>query len=170
MPDERIRETNKSVARQVIEAWNAQGETHLPNDLVSPQMVRHYPRMASFAALNGGERPADPALPRDAFRDQRYTEQMLIADDHHVFVAWELTAEHAGTFHGKSATNKRVTVYGSDVIRVADGKIIRHWEYYPKARMAALAQLGLLDTGVQRRMIRDGMLGRNRVIGQQRLR
>lgn len=169
MPDETIRETNKAVARQVIEAWNQRGETHLPTDLISPRMVRHHPHPTAFAALNGDANAADPALSRSAFPDQQFTEQMVIADEKHVFIAWELRASHKGSLHGKRATGQEVVVFGSDVIRLADGKIIQHWDYYPKARVHALAQLGLLDSGVQQQMIRDGLLGRNRITGRARI-
>jgi predicted ester cyclase len=168
MPDESIRETNKAVARQVIEAWNQRGETHLPNELVSSQMVRHHQGMG-FAALGDGGTPADAALPRSAFRDQHFTEELVLADEHHAFIAWELTATHHGEIHGMAATGRQVTVFGSDVIRLADGKIIQHWDYYPKARVHALAQLGLLSRDVQRQMIDQGQFGRNRRTGKARV-
>jgi hypothetical protein len=179
MPDERIRETNKAVARQVLAAWNERGETHLPDDLVSPQMVRYFPYPVGYAArVPGGATAArvpggataDVALPRSAFPDQQFTEQIVIADEQHVFIAWELKATHKGTLYGMQATGKEVLVYGSDIIRLANGKIIQHLDYYPKARMHALAQLGLLGQNVQQELISDGLLGRNRTTGRVRFR
>jgi len=165
MPDEAIRETNKAVARRILAAWNERGETHLPDELVSPQMVRHFPE-TGFAARAEGQPAGESVLPRDVFTNQRYTEEMVIADDRHVFIAWELRATHRGEMFGVQPTGREVVVFGSDVIRLADGKIIQHWDYYPKARIHAFAQLGLLDRDLQQRMIREGFLGRNRTTGQ----
>lgn len=165
MPDETTREANKTVARNLIEAWNRRGETHLPEELVSPHMVRHFPQSVGRAA-RGDAPAADSALPRDAFPDQQFTEEMVIADEDHVFIAWELRATQRGAFFGRAATNRTVTVFGSDVIRLADGKIIEHWEYYPKARIHALAQLGLLNAETARQLENEGQLGRNRRTGQ----
>lgn len=161
MPDQQTRDANKAIARTILQAWNDRGESHLPDDLVSPRMVRYFPQLAASAARID-ESPLDPVLPKEAFSDQHFTEHMLIADDRHVFIAWELTATHRGRWHGREATGRKVTVYGSDVIRVSGGKIIEHWDYHPKARIHAAAQLGLLDGDVQQDMIGSGQLGRNR--------
>jgi len=69
---------------------------------------------------------------------------------------------------GIQPTGREVVVFGSDVIRLAARKIIQCWDYDPMARLHTFAQLGLLDRDLQRQLIQEGPLGRNRVTGQAR--
>ncbi|MFD6160875.1 ester cyclase [Nocardia sp. NPDC060256] len=161
-----LREANKVVAREILAAWNERGESYIPRHLVSEQFIRYFPHPVGFAAYNGKGEPSDPVLPKSAFPNQHFTEQMMIADDQNVFLAWDLTATHRGEFYGLEPTNKDILVYGSDVFRIADGKIVQHWDYYPKARINALAQLDGLGPDIQRKIMDDGYLRRNRVTGK----
>jgi predicted ester cyclase len=160
------RDSNKEVARSLLKAWNDLGESHLPSNLVSPKLVTYYPRPLDRAARGQGNALYETVLPRKGFQDQHFKEQIVIADDEHVFIAWEVTGTHKGSLYGLPATGRTVTAYGSDVIRVVDGRIVEHLNYYSKTRMQVLARLGLLHRDQQRFMIANGLLGRNRVIGR----
>jgi predicted ester cyclase len=162
------KDDNKAVAREMLKAWNDEGETHLPDKLLSPDVVTrfHHPLKAPTGRGKRQRVPSEVALPREAFPDQKFTEQILIADDNGlVFIAWDLTATHEGELYGKRATGKQVNVHGCDVVRVQDGKIVEHWDYYTKPRTHALAQLGLLDKRLQRRLQKEGLWGRGRPSG-----
>jgi predicted SnoaL-like aldol condensation-catalyzing enzyme len=159
MPD--TRDTNRAVARQLLSAWNKHGETYMPKDLAHPQMVRYFPQPVGMASASGQPAVAS-ALPRAAIQGQNYQEDMIIANGEYAFVAWHMTGVHAGQLYGRAATGGSVTVYGADILRVADGKVIEHWDYYSKSRVQALGQLGLLDADMQRYLISNHLLGRNR--------
>jgi len=159
MPD--TRDTNKALARKILSAWNQRGETHMPEELAHPQMVRYFaPPVGMASAL--GQPPVAPALPVTAIQGQNYQEDLIIADAEYTFTAWHMTGQHLGTLYGRPATGLPVTVYGADVIRVVDGQVIQHWDWYSKSRVQALGQLGLLDADMQSYLINNGLLGRNR--------
>lgn len=161
MPDS-IRDTNKAVARQVISAWNQRGETHLPDRLVHPQFVRFHPQPVGFAARGSDVSAVDAALPRTGIHGQQFKEDMVIADENYAFIAWSMSGQHRGELYGRKATGSPVTVRGADLIRLVDGKVIEHWDYYSKSRVQALAQLGLLDKQMQEQLIQQNLLSRNR--------
>jgi hypothetical protein len=163
------RENNRHVAEQLIAAWNDQGQTHLPGDLLDPRAVRFFPHPVGLAARGNRPSPTEIALPKDAFPDQRYRQQMVIADHQYAFIGWGVQGTQHGSFYGRRGRNAHVDVNGADLIRLADGKIIEHWDYYSKPRVHALARTGQLDAAMQAQLIRDGLLGRNRRTGRRRL-
>jgi len=197
MPDAALRETNKAVARQIIAAWNERGETPPAGGTGEPAVRAALPGRGRIRRTRQRDARGDAALPGSAFADQQCTEEMVIADDRHVFIGWELRATRRAEMFGIQPTGPEVVVFGSDVIRLAAGKIIQRWDYYPKARLpacrlppaacrlppaacrlppaacrlppAAWTQLGLLDRDLQRQLIREGLLGRNRMTGQARI-
>jgi ketosteroid isomerase-like protein len=155
------REQNKAIARQLLEAWNSQGETHLAEDLISPHLVTTFARPITFGPGTERDRALyEAALPRTAITGQRFQEQILIAEGDTVFVAWAVTGRHEGELYGRPPTHQEVTTYGSDVLRIVDGKIIEHRHYYGKARVHALARLGLLDEAMQRTLLAEGLITR----------
>src|SRR5260370_32360208 len=95
---------NKSIVRRIHQAWNQRGETHLPAELVSPGLVSH---SAQPVTATRGPGPiqvmSEPALPKEAFPDQRFEEQMLIAEGDLVFVAWTVTGTHLGPLYGRES-------------------------------------------------------------------
>ncbi|HKT06195.1 MAG TPA: ester cyclase [Rugosimonospora sp.] len=149
------------MARQIMTAWNDHGETHLPQHLAHPQMMRHFPHPVGLAAAAGGP-PPEPALPRSAIHGQHFHEDMIIANHQYALIAWQMTGQHKGSLYGRAATGAPVTVYGADLIRLADGQVIEHWTWHSKSRLQALGQLGLLDDKMQNHLVSNNLLGRNR--------
>jgi len=167
MSDDTTREKNKAVARSLLDAWNQQRQSYLPPDLISPTLVTHFPRPRGRAIRGRSWRSAsEVVLPREAFPDQHYEEQILIADDQFVFHAWDVTGTNTGPIYGRPATGKEVTVQGAHVLRLADDRIVELWDYYPKVRLHALARLGLLDSKMQEYLMTAGLIGRGRPAGR----
>lgn len=171
MADTKTRERNKDIARSLLKAWNRRGESHLPTNLISPKLVTYLPgsggRAARGARVNA---KVEAALPAKAFRDQRFTEQVVIADDEHVLICWEVSGTHEGSLFGLSATGLSVSAPGADIIRIVDGKIVEHINYYSRTRLHALARLGLLSRSQKGllarkdRLLTQDLLGRNRAL------
>lgn len=160
------KDESKKVAREMLRAFNEAGETHLVDDLVSDDVVTRFSDTVKVRRGRKRERmPSEVVLPRSAFPDQEFVEQIVIAQDDLVFIAWDLHGTHKGEFHGKRGTNKRITVHGSDVVRVRDGKITEHWNFYSKPRVHALARLGLLDVEMGRNLKKRGLLKRGHARG-----
>jgi steroid delta-isomerase-like uncharacterized protein len=161
------KDETKKVAREMLAAFNEAGETHLVDDLVADDVVTRFSETVAISR-NGGRRSrvaSEVVLPRSAFPDQQFTEQIVIAQDDLAFIAWDLTGTHNGEFEGKAATGKQITVHGSDVVRVRDGKIVEHWNFYAKPRVHALARLGLLDARTGQDLKRRGLLRRGHARG-----
>lgn len=173
MPDTKTRERNKDIARSLLSAWNKRGESHLPSNLISSKMVTYLPGSLGRAARGSRvNAKVEAALPARSFQDQRFTEQIVIADDEHVLICWEVSGTHAGSLFGLSATGLTVTAPGADVLRIVDGKIVEHINYYSRTRLHALARLGLLsrkEKGLlarKDRLVTQDLLGRNRALAK----
>ncbi|HWS55132.1 MAG TPA: ester cyclase [Pyrinomonadaceae bacterium] len=170
MADTKAREKNKAIARRLLKAWNQKGQAHLPSELVSTKVVTFGPN-----GTQTGRAAAETLLPARAFTKQRFVEQILIADDERVFIAWEVTGTHSGALYGVAATGQAVRAHGADVLRIVGGKVVEHINYYSTPRLHLLARLGLLSGGrrsllgtraAKERLVTEGLLGRNRVLGR----
>ena len=157
---------NKAIVRKLLAAWNRRGETYFPAELVGPTLVTRFPEpVTATVKAKQLELKSEPALPKEAFPDQQFEEQIVIAEDDLVFIAWSVSGTHSGPLYGRAATGKKVTVYGADAVRLANGKIVEHWNYYAKARVTALAKLGLLDQTMQDLLLSKGLLGPGKASG-----
>lgn len=58
-----------------------------------------------------------------AFPDLKFTIEDEIAEGSKVAVHWTLRATHRGEYQSHAATAKAVTVTGTSIFRIADGKI-----------------------------------------------
>ena len=70
----------------------------------------------------------------------------MIAENDLVVVRWSAKATHRGDHLGFPATNKPVTVMGTNVLRVANGKLVEGWDSWD--RLSLMRQLGMAQ-GVQ---------------------
>jgi steroid delta-isomerase-like uncharacterized protein len=80
----------------------------------------------------------------DAFPDQQYTIDDMVAEGNKVAVRFTFTGTHTGLVKGIPPTNKKVTVSGIMIDRVAGGKFVETW-----VRTDTLGfeqQLGLVPT------------------------
>jgi predicted ester cyclase len=66
----------------------------------------------------------------------------LIAEGDKVVSRGSWTGPHTGPLGNIPPTGKKVTVSGIDIIRVANGKIVEHWEATDS--LGLLTQLGLI--------------------------
>lgn len=174
MVDTKARDKNKAIARNMLKAWNKQGQTHLPRELISTKLVTYGDSGRSVRDARASA-AAETVLPAKAFGKQRFVEQIVIADDERVFIAWEVTGTHSGALYGVAATGQTVRAHGADVLRIADGKIIEHINYYSTPRLHLLARLGMFSGGrkslfgtraQKERLMTEGLLGRNRALGR----
>jgi steroid delta-isomerase-like uncharacterized protein len=106
---------------------------------------------ASFTYRLGNQEPRDMAgmshfleAVHTAFPDWTVQIQATIAEDDTVVVQWHGQATHEGEFHGMPGTGKQVSVCGTNVYEIEDGKIAREWEQMDSLGM--LQQLGAFDT------------------------
>src|SRR3954468_9060936 len=111
----------------MAEAWAPDGREHIASqvDAVGPNGVREY-----FTELF------------TAFPDLAVTVQTTVAQDDKVAVHWTATATMTGPLGTLEPTGAHVDLEGIDLLRVADGKIVRN-DAIPDG-MALARQIGLV--------------------------
>jgi ketosteroid isomerase-like protein len=152
------RNRNKEVVRRMLRAFS-DGTPEVVDELTTPDLISHSPH--PLAAFHGKEQErlkAEIELPRTAFPDQRFEEQVMIAEGDLVFVGWKLTGSHQGPLADREATGKEFEVTGGEVVRLRDGKIVEHVDHYSKPRFELLAKLGILDDRMLEWMQNRGLI------------
>jgi steroid delta-isomerase-like uncharacterized protein len=80
----------------------------------------------------------------DAFSDAHLTIDDIIVEADKVAIRYTMTGTHKGKFMGIPPTNKKVTMWGINIARIAGGKIVEAWERSDTLGM--MQQLGLVPT------------------------
>ncbi len=62
-----------------------------------------------------------------AFPDIHWTIDDMLVEGDKVAVRYTMTGTNKGEFMGSQPTNKKVTIWGIDIHRVSDGKIVECW-------------------------------------------
>jgi hydroxyacylglutathione hydrolase len=111
----------------MAEAWAPDGQEHIASqvDAVGPNGVREY-----FTELF------------TAFPDFSLTVQTTVAQDDKVAVHWKASATMTGPLWSLEPTGAHVDLEGIDLLRIADGKIVRN-DAVPDG-MALARQIGLV--------------------------
>jgi steroid delta-isomerase-like uncharacterized protein len=79
-----------------------------------------------------------------AFPDVQVTVGDLIAEGDRVVARLVYTGTHQGDFLGIPPTGRRITVTATDIIRIADGKMVEHWGN--SDQLGLLQQLGAIPS------------------------
>ena len=79
-----------------------------------------------------------------AFPDVHVTLDDMVVEGDKVATRWTLTGTHKGEFMGRRPTNKKVTVWGITIDRIAGGKFVESWVRYDN--LGFMQQLGLVPT------------------------
>jgi steroid delta-isomerase-like uncharacterized protein len=104
--------------------------------------------MASDAPLRG---PAGPIVGpegfvafaeqiRNAFPDTEVTIEDIFAVDDKVAIRWVATGTHKGDGLGVPASHRPVSISGSTIVRIVNGKIVEGWDHWD--RLGMLEQVG----------------------------
>lgn len=97
----------------------------------SPDFVSHVTGRVNPAAVGTDVRAHEVvwwAQVRAAFPDMDFTVDLLIESDDLVVSNWTVTGTHTGAaFYGVEPTGKPVTINGTAILRIRDGRIVEHW-------------------------------------------
>jgi len=77
-----------------------------------------------------------------AFPDNHFTINDMIVEGDKATVRWTMTGTHKGKFSGISPTNKKITMWGIAIDRIAGGKFVETWERLDT--LGFMQQLGLV--------------------------
>src|SRR5215204_139671 len=137
-------EENKAIVRRMIdEILNGQGNLNVADELFAPDYVGHNP--ASPEDTRGPEGVEEFAsMFRSAFPDVHLSVEDQVAEGDKVVTRWIASGTHQGDLMGIAPTGKRVTVAGTSVERVVDGKIEETWDNYDALGM--MQQIGAIPS------------------------
>ena len=135
-------EENKAVSRRIIEECFNQGNLALIDELHTADYVDHD---APPALANGPEGMKQLiGMYRAAFPDVHIIIDDILAEGDKVALRWTATGTHQGELMGIPPTNKKVTITGMDINRLAGGKIAEHWGNFDQ--MGMMQQLGVIPS------------------------
>jgi predicted ester cyclase len=133
-----IEENKAVVQRYWNELWNGKRGEIIDEIAVEPVKF-HFP---------GGQAHQPPNLKTwfatagSAFPDVQFTTHLMLAERDLVAVHWSYIATNTGVFLGRPATGRRVTDTGTNIFRIADGKIVELWVVQDS--LGLLQQLGFI--------------------------
>jgi predicted ester cyclase len=128
MPDEKL-EKNKQIVRRMLKAFN-DGDTNVVKELLHPQINDKSRKIGLEPELR-----AAPAVKRvqteimrekEAFPDRKFKEESIVAEGDTVILRWSMTGTHRGKLLDRPPTGKKVKTFGTEIVRIQDGKIIEH--------------------------------------------
>ena len=135
-------ETNKTVARRLLEeVWN-KGNLAVLNEIIAKDHVSRGPgTLPGLLAGPDGTKQLVTVY-RNAFPDVRFTIDEQIAEGDQVVTRWTADGTHKGELQGIPATGKSSTVTGIAVDRIVNGKIAESWGIFDQFGM--MQQLGVI--------------------------
>ena len=139
-----LTETNKTVARRLLEeVWN-KGNLAALNEIIDKDHVSSGP--GTLPGLPTGPEGTKQLVTvyRNAFPDIHFTIDEQIAEGDKVVTRWTGHGTNNGELLGMPATGKSSTVSGISVDRLANGKIAESWGVFDQFGM--MQQLGVIPT------------------------
>jgi len=133
-------EHNTAIARRFFTAWIG-GDPAAFDQVLAPDYVFHDPADPDTPAGPAGA-AAMAAGFRAAFPDLRPVEEDYIAGGDKVVFRWRVRATHRGAFAGVPPTGREVEFSGIEIVRLAGGRIVEHWDEIDA--LGLLRQLGAL--------------------------
>lgn len=137
-------EQNKAFVRRLIEEVIGRGNFDLVEEFVSEDYVGH----SSSPELNTREARKQffVSLHR-AFPDLELIIEDQIAEGDQVVTRWTASGTHRAEFAGVPATGKQVVMYGIDIDRIANGKLVECWT--KSDDLGLLMQIGAIPAPAQ---------------------
>jgi len=129
---------NVAIARRFFEAWVG-GDAAALDEVVAPDYVFHDPADPDTPPGPAGAKAMAAGF-RAAFADMRPVEEDYVAGGDKVVYRWRLRATHRGAFAGVPPTGRAVELSGIEIVRLAGGRIVEHWDEIDA--LGLLRQLG----------------------------
>jgi steroid delta-isomerase-like uncharacterized protein len=132
-------ESNKTIVRRFVDEYQTRADAQAFAELLDPAVEDHS-RPPGVAPGAEGVRQQFDAF-RSAFPDFRAEVLDQIAEDDKVVTRKVFHGTHRGELMGIPPTGREVTIELIDIVRVADGRIVEHWNVVD--RLGLLTQLGV---------------------------
>lgn len=134
-------ETNKDIARRIVEDAFNRGLLDVVGEIVAPSYVLHDPAAGEDVGGPNGLRQFIETY-RTAFPDVMITIEEQLAEGDLVATRWSGRGTHNGELLGIAPTGKQVTVTGTTIDKIVDGKLVETWSNWDTLGM--LQQLGVV--------------------------
>jgi predicted ester cyclase len=130
----------KDVVRRFVDEYQTGADERAFDALLHPDVVDHSRPPGIPAGAEGVRRQFDGF--RAAFAGFRATILDQVAEGDKVVTRKVFRGTHTGPFQGVDPTGREVEIHVIDIVRVADGRIVEHWNCVD--RLGLMAQLGAL--------------------------
>jgi predicted ester cyclase len=130
----------KDLVRRFVDEYQTGADERAFDELVHPDILDHS-RPPGVAPGAEGVRQQFNGF-RAAFPDFRATILDQVAEGDRVVTRKVFHGTHLGAFQGIEPTGREVEINLIDIVRLADGQIVEHWNCVD--RLGLLAQLGAL--------------------------
>ena len=134
----------KALERRFFEEWNkgkAAAMTEI-DETCANNIVWHNSTGGDIRSLEGFKKSMGEFF--NAFPDNHFTIDDMIAEGDKVAVRYTITGTHKGKFMGIHPTNKKVTLSAIEIDRIVGGKFVEGWIRFDTLGM--MQQLGLAPT------------------------
>ena len=119
-------EANKDFVHHWLEEVWDKGNLAAIDDFVAPEYVLHDEPTHSLIRGPEGIRQLISSV-RSGLPDINVTAEDILADGDKVAYRWSARSTHRGELMGIPPTGKQVTMTGTDIYRIQDGKIVEAW-------------------------------------------
>jgi steroid delta-isomerase-like uncharacterized protein len=132
-------EQNKAHIRRVIEEVYNRGDLRVVDEVAASDLVIHAPSQ-EIRGREGAKQYV--AALRAGFPDLRFTVEDQVAEGDMVVTRWTARGTHGGEFQGVPATGREIRLAGTDIDRIAGGKVVECWAQVDE--LGLMRQLGVL--------------------------
>lgn len=137
-------EENRRIVERFINELILGGNLEVMDELCHPDLVNHAAAPGNQNGLDGIRKVIGFSL--SAMPDQRWTDQVVVADDEYVVVrAIRKSTWQADSFRGvPTPSGKPIAVEMVHIWRISEGRIAEHWAV--RDDLGMMQQLGALES------------------------
>jgi steroid delta-isomerase-like uncharacterized protein len=133
-------EQNKARIRRVIEEVYNRGDLDLVDEVAASDLIIH----AASQDIRGREGAKQyVATLRAGFPNLHFTIEDQVAEGDTVVTRWTARGTHGGEFQGVPATGREVLMTGTDIDRMAGGRVVECWSHADE--LGLMRQLGAAE-------------------------
>ncbi len=133
---------NKALARRLREDCFSTGDMTLADELLDENYLYHGPTIMEEVRGREAFKEAIASF-RAALPDLRETVEDQIAEGDKVVSRFISRGTHKGELMGAPPTGKQITIRGTDISRIRNGKIVEAWVMWDS--LAFMQQIGLVQ-------------------------
>jgi steroid delta-isomerase-like uncharacterized protein len=119
-------EVNKEILHRFFRELFSEGNLDVADEIVGLNYVNHNAMPGEMPGREGLKGFA--SVLRSAFPDLQFTFEHQLADEDKVVTRWIAEGTHQGEFLGIPATNRSLSITGTNIHLVSGGKIQEAWQ------------------------------------------